>query len=243
MLKHTDRRCFYSRKFNSKANQSRPIPSPLILRVNKTSWYISDLRSSLPFHRNYNIKKITIYYYEQTIIHHARWNDVSSYIISLNLIIIDTRGGKKKKRKSIFYRYGRRNRLFSRNCHEYLIFFALARYWRIAVAEPVLPGHGSVGSQVKLFPSLNWRPGALEMRARRLPVLWPLAFYWFNLCALSSRRYFSHRPNYLFSTSFNPSYLYSFLEIFIAPLIDSSPSFTLIIHLSDLMKNSFAVAS
>lgn len=134
-----------------------------------------------------------------------------------------SREGKKKKRKSTFYRYGRRNRLFSRNCHEYLIFFALARYWRIAVAEPVLPGHGSVGSQVKLFPSLNWRPGALEMRARRLPVLWPLAFYWFNLCALSSRRYFPHRPNHLFSTSFNPSYLYSFLEIFIAPLIDSSP--------------------
>lgn len=72
--------------------------------------------------------------------------------------------------------------------------FGLARHWRIAVAEPVFPGHGSVGSQVKLFPSLNWRPGALEMRAQRLPVLWALAFYWFNLCALSSRRYFPHRP-------------------------------------------------
>lgn len=72
--------------------------------------------------------------------------------------------------------------------------FGLARHWRIAVAEPVFPGHGSVGSQVKLFPSLNWRPGAPEMRAQRLPVLWALAFYWFNLCALSSRRYFPHRP-------------------------------------------------
>lgn len=61
-------------------------------------------------------------------------------------------------------------------------YFASAEmyYWRIAVAKPVSRPL-SLGSRAKLFSSLNRRSGALEMRARRLPVLWTLAFYWFNL--------------------------------------------------------------
>lgn len=78
-------------------------------------------------------------------------------------------------------------------------------YWCIAVAKPV--SHPLlVGSQAKLFPSLNRRPGALEMRARCLPVLWTLAFYWFNLSPAklvrlrASRRRFNHRAVGFFST-------------------------------------------
>lgn len=58
-------------------------------------------------------------------------------------------------------------------------------YWRIAVAKPV--SWCAVETRAKLFPSLNQRTGAPLMRARRLPVLWALAFYWFNLPPAKSR--------------------------------------------------------
>lgn len=116
---------------------------------------------------------------------------------------------------------------FLKNCHEYLVFClgALLTYCGSRTGFP--SARRSVGSQVKLFPSLNWRPGALEMRAQRLPVLWPLAFYRFNLCAkpILPHTWPAQPPTF---TSFNPSYSYSLLEIFIVPLIDSSPSFFLL---------------
>lgn len=68
------------------------------------------------------------------------------------------------------------------NVSHFVVFEGEAqRYWRIAVAKPVPCCSVAAGSQVKLFQSLNWRPGAFEMRASRLPLLWVLTVYWFNL--------------------------------------------------------------
>lgn len=58
--------------------------------------------------------------------------------------LIDTFDTPKKKKKSPFYRYERRNGSFPRIVAN-ISYFTLARYWRIAVAEPVFPGHGSSG--------------------------------------------------------------------------------------------------
>lgn len=93
-----------------------------------------------------------------------------------------------------------------RNCLVSYFASAGTYYWRIAVAKPVSRPF-LVRSLVKLFSSLNWRPGTLEMRARRLSVLWTLAFYWFNLspaklstCLRAPRRICNHRAVGFFST-------------------------------------------
>jgi len=64
----------------------------------------------------------------------------------------------------------------------------LHRLWLCISKDVLLTYRGSetgfssaLGSRAKLFASLNRRPGALEMRIRRLSVLWTLTFYWFNL--------------------------------------------------------------